>query len=455
MARPLPEADTQSSPDKGRDGAFGAVLRKMSDAPAATSAADDRDDAAEAGGAAAKSDPEGATATAAPPPADPASDAATTLANILNAALPAAGPSAGSGAPSASQGAADVTSTGGSPGAAPTASDAAKLSGRALARAAGSPQGLRTGPGSFTAPAITVLDRAVHFKPVRPQAAPPNLAPADPATGATAAAAVARPQPVQPGLPGMVAIAASKLPAPIRLEPPCSADTAVLAAAAGPDKPDMGALEDSRAVPGITRTILTGAGHQNQASGSALASGDSAVTKMGLPAITLPTIAAAIEDEIARASASGPDPAGNHADPVVRAAPDGPMRVLRIQLRPEELGTVTVELRLANGQLETHLRASRPETAALLHRDAALLTDLLKQANYQAEVTVGQARPADAGGSPGGTPSQGQPSFANGGARPDHEGNRERQAQHRPAGGNREGERMDETVRPRDGGIYL
>ncbi len=55
------------------------------------------------------------------------------------------------------------------------------------------------------------------------------------------------------------------------------------------------------------------------------------------------------------------------------------MRTLKIQLRPDELGVVTVEMRLSNGQLETHLRASQPETAALLHKDTAILTDLLNQ----------------------------------------------------------------------------
>lgn len=175
----------------------------------------------------------------------------------------------------------------------------------------------------------------------------------------------------------------------------------------------------------------------------------------GTLVLALPTIAAAIADEIARAATPGPDPVGNRADPAVAPPPDGPLRVLRIQLKPEELGTVTVELRLANGQLETHLRASRPETATLLHRDAAILTDLLKQANYQATVTVGPARPADAGGFSGGAPPQGQPNFTDGGARPGTGENRQRRAAHPSATGRHDGERMDETVRPRDGGVYL
>jgi flagellar hook-length control protein FliK len=229
----------------------------------------------------------------------------------------------------------------------------------------------------------------------------------------------------------------------------------VRAAITAPGTSDLSVPADSHAVPGIARTILAAAGHQSRAGSSVPTPRDSVGTETGLPAITLPMIAAAIEDEIARAVPARPDAVGNHADPATGTAPDGPLRVLRIQLRPEELGTVTVELRLANGQLETHLRASRPETAALLQRDAAILTDLLKQAHHQADVTVAQARPADAGGSAEGAPSQGQSSFANGGARPGHGEDGQRQAAHRSATGRRDGERIDETIRPRDGGIYL
>ncbi|MBL7406113.1 flagellar hook-length control protein FliK, partial [Escherichia coli] len=87
-----------------------------------------------------------------------------------------------------------------------------------------------------------------------------------------------------------------------------------------------------------------------------------------------PTIAAAIKEEIERAAAAGPEGRVS-ADLAIPAAPDGPLRVLKIQLRPENLGIVTVELRLTDGQLETHLRASRPETAAMLHRDSAILAE--------------------------------------------------------------------------------
>ncbi|MCJ2087179.1 flagellar hook-length control protein FliK [Methylobacterium sp. E-005] len=237
--------------------------------------------------------------------------------------------------------------------------------------------------------------------------------------------------------------------------PPASdpADTDGRAAGAGLEKADVRALSDTRAVTGIARAGLGLAGRPE--AGERPGPDGSAQAAPGLPTDALPTIAAAIRDELERATAPDATARAAQADPAIRTTPDGPLRVLRIQLKPEDLGTVTVELRLTNGQLETHLRASQPDTAALLHRDAAILTDLLKKANYQAEVTVGQARPSDTGGFSGGSASQGQPGFSDGGARPGQGGDRQRQAEQGPAAGRREGERGDETTRPRDGGVYL
>ncbi len=490
MARSHPETDLRTPPDRGRPGAFGDVLREIAEPPSTPSSDEDRDDAAEPRGPVAKGRPDEATVTPALSPADPASAAATVLANVLNTAHPAA--------------ASDAPATGGSPGPRTTAPDAAARSAPALVRGAGSAQGLLAGSGPK--PDVTVLDRAVHFKPVLPPAALPESGAAEAAPAASGAPTVAGQNPARtglsdviataartlqaatglapqgpadtampaeaapaasgapfvagqnlarPGLGDIIATAARTLRAATGLAPQDPADTAVRAAITAPGTSDLSVPADSHAVPGIARTILAAAGHQSRAGSSVPTPRDSVGTETGLPAITLPMIAAAIEDEIARAVPARPDAVGNHADPATGTAPDGPLRVLRIQLRPEELGTVTVELRLANGQLETHLRASRPETAALLQRDAAILTDLLKQAHHQADVTVAQARPADAGGSAEGAPSQGQSSFANGGARPGHGEDGQRQAAHRSATGRRDGERIDETIRPRDGGIYL
>lgn len=483
------EADTPNPPEAGSGRDFGAVLRAVADTADASRAGTDPRDAAETTSPPRKAAPAEAV-VAALPPADP-TNAAAMLATILTAALPAAAPTHGpasdaggdSGPPkpvsaaaasgrgdlSGPAGASAPASTAGFPAGTGSAPEAGPRAGQPeMARGDVAPLAPRDGSGLGRIPKVEILDRAVHFKPVLPGAAPPvpavsaaiTAVPADadaklqPVRTDGPASVAAKPERVQAGLPDLAAAAASKIAWPSQpVAEPRPADAARPAAPA-PDTAVGTTLDDNRAIAGIARAVLAAVGRRAQEGGPVPGGRDGAQVEPGLPAIALPTIAAAIREEIDRAGAADPQTRVD-ADPAVRGTPDGPLRVLRIQLRPEELGTVTVELRLANGQLETHLRASRPETAAILHKDAAILTDLLKQAHYRAEVIVGQTRPAEAGSSAGGSPSQGQPSFTDGGARPGQGGDRQRQAAQRPAAIGREGERADETVRPRDGGVYL
>ncbi|SDN41311.1 hook-length control protein FliK [Methylobacterium phyllostachyos] len=501
-----PEADVQNPPQAGGRRGFADALRAASGQSASPRGGTGGSEPAASDDATGTNDSTQAVPgiPAASPAADPAGAAAAILANILNAsATPAAA-------------ALPVAGADGRAGAAGAATDGPAPAGSALRIAASAP-GATNGPGSVplddtvlgltnaaatavprrdgtdptdpslggqiparqpsagplsagpipaAPPKVTVLDRAAHFKPVLPNAAPgePALSPPpapvsgrEPAPG-PAEGAGAKLQRAQTEVPALVAAAALKAPAPGPVQSPSQtvsdpAGAAVRATGAGLEKADVTALSDIRAVSGIAWTGLA----TDKRSGETEAADPPtpSATGLGLPAGTLPTIAAAIRDEIDRAAASEPAARASQTDPAVPAAPDGPLRVLRIQLRPDDLGTVTVELRLANGQLETHLRASQAETAALLHRDAAILTDLLKQANYQPEVTVSQARASDSGGFSGNAPSQGQPGFSDGGARPGQGGDRQRQADRSPAAGRREGERGDETIRPRDSGVYL
>ncbi|MFD1476870.1 flagellar hook-length control protein FliK [Ancylobacter polymorphus] len=59
----------------------------------------------------------------------------------------------------------------------------------------------------------------------------------------------------------------------------------------------------------------------------------------------------------------------------------GPVRVLEIQLRPLELGLVTVRLRTGRNGLEIHVHAARAETAHLLEQDRASLIATLADAD--------------------------------------------------------------------------
>ncbi len=504
IASPQPEADLPNPPGAERQRGFGAVLREASGAPAASRADAAKEDA---DGSVEKAKPEAASAGPAgppPPPADPAASAVAMLANLLNTALPAdrpAGPSTGGAAdgspapvPSAAAPAASVSPTavlsepvlsepvvsaavrggsaaGATGGSGPVPDAGAPAGSAPVAGGDATPPALLDTSGLGSAPAVAVLDRAVHFKPVQANAAsadpaltdparPEPAVPAPPQPAAPAAADAAKPQPPRTAWPDLAAAAAKaapKIPAP-PVPRPADADT--IAAAPGLDAASRTVLEDGRAIRAIAATVLEPGSRGEPERAPSLGPQDGTVpgtvpgTIPGLPAGALTTLAAAVKDELRRVAEAGPA-ARVQADPAAAATPDGPLRVLRIQLKPEDLGTVTVELRLTNGQLETHLRASRPETAALLHRDTAILTDLLRQANYQAEVTVGQARPSDGGGSSGGSSAQGQASFSQGGARPGPGGDRQRQAEQPLAPGRRDGERTDETVRPRDSGVYL
>ncbi|MDO9428526.1 MAG: flagellar hook-length control protein FliK, partial [Methylobacterium sp.] len=119
-------------------------------------------------------------------------------------------------------------------------------------------------------------------------------------------------------------------------------------------------------------------------------------------------VAEAVAAELARPSAT----AGAAA---TTPGGEGPLRLLTIQLRPMDLGTVLVRMRLRDGQLEMSLHASRAETAALLRQDGALLADLLRQSGYQPDgVTIGAN---EAGGAPqgdGGRQNSGAPFQAGG-----------------------------------------
>jgi chemotaxis protein MotD len=482
----LPLQDDEGPEQGGPDCAspFGAVLRAVaggagSGAPAAPAAPA----ALAASPDSAKRPSDDAGETRAGVEAQDAAEAAALLAELLNAALPTLGATSSNAAQSAARtgsAASGPIAEAGSITRVPPAQD------RAPAPTAEShtpaPNLPRDTPGAAplagsAPPAIAVLGREVHFKPVLRQdvaaAANPGTPPAaaDPGTSPAAANKGTAFTAADPGTPSAsaafarvtlqeapVSVAATAGPLPLPAEPDQRGTPVPTSPAAAQRDPRRAmAPEDPRAVSGVEKSALTALEHRSETPPERSPSPDQAAPALSL-GISLPTIASAITAEIERASRAAPREQGAAAAGAVPGnplAPDGPLRVLRIQLRPEELGTVTVELRLTNGQLETHLRAARPETAALLHKDAAILTDLLRQAHAQAEVVVGPVQSSEAGTGSGGSTPQGQSAFAGGGTRPDQGGDRQRQAAQRQTAGRREGERADEAVRPRDGGIYL
>lgn len=105
----------------------------------------------------------------------------------------------------------------------------------------------------------------------------------------------------------------------------------------------------------------------------------SAPAPVASPAGAAPSPAAvqlgSILAEAVRAEAPGASAAG-------AAMPArGPVRVLEIQLRPLDLGLVTVRLRTGRNGLEIHVHAARAETARLLEQDRASLIATLADAD--------------------------------------------------------------------------
>ncbi|MFE1600196.1 flagellar hook-length control protein FliK [Methylobacterium sp. ID0610] len=169
-----------------------------------------------------------------------------------------------------------------------------------------------------------------------------------------------------------------------------------------------------------------------------------------LPGATLPHLAQAIASQAAQPAS---------------APAQGPLRILTLQLKPADLGSVQVVMRLRGEELEMNLKTSQAETAELLRKDAGMLSDLLRNAGYKPDIITIQAGNADAGrsgGSPFGqsagggfsAPGGGQ---AQGGATPDQPGRRQSEpgADQRTAS---RGDRHDDTASTSGSGrsgVYL
>lgn len=103
-----------------------------------------------------------------------------------------------------------------------------------------------------------------------------------------------------------------------------------------------------------------------------------------------------------------------------------PVRVLSINLHPEELGSVTVRMSMVAGSLDVQIDAEMPDTAQLLRTDTDQITDMLRSAGIQLDgITVRAASPdfvSTSGGSTGTFFDQSQSQSQSGGAQSDARG---------------------------------
>lgn len=123
---------------------------------------------------------------------------------------------------------------------------------------------------------------------------------------------------------------------------------------------------------------------RNEADGSLPITGTAGIAPGGVATQNLPTlrqIGAAIASEV---TTMGQAPVAS-ADSASAQALAGPVRLLQIQLKPDDLGTVNVRMRLSSGGLEIQLRASNADTARMLEQDRAALSELLTASGITAD----------------------------------------------------------------------
>lgn len=121
-------------------------------------------------------------------------------------------------------------------------------------------------------------------------------------------------------------------------------------------------------------------------------------------------------------AASATPASGVGSDPAASAPP---VRVLSINLHPEDLGSVTVRMSMVAGSLDVQIDAEMPDTAQMLRTDSDQLSDLLRSAGIQVDgITVRAASPdfiSTSGGSTGSFFDQ-QPQSQSGGSQSEGRG---------------------------------
>lgn len=116
--------------------------------------------------------------------------------------------------------------------------------------------------------------------------------------------------------------------------------------------------------------------------------GGTKIEGASLPSSTLQHLAGSIIEDVKGISESQ-QPSFQH-DGLNRVAmaraSAGVLRVLDLQLKPAELGLVTIKIRLSGDSLEMEIQAESEDTAELLRNDAEKLSGLLRASGYRPDV---------------------------------------------------------------------
>ena len=105
-----------------------------------------------------------------------------------------------------------------------------------------------------------------------------------------------------------------------------------------------------------------------------------ALTNAGVPTIQVSQIAdvvgrvaAALSSQVGNASSSGE---------TASVASMAPVKELDVQLNPASLGSLSIEMRLSNGNLKISIKAEKPDTVKLIDNERDAISDKLKSLNF-------------------------------------------------------------------------
>jgi len=305
-----------------------------------------------------------------------------------------------------------------------------------------------TNPGMGARLPISVQRQETHFRPIVEGF---DLAPANPETADTA----------EPG-PAANDVLAHTLKAARSAGSQRNDHTSPMQAAPA-NAPVPAALEAAKDTDGIQ--TMAGESRKNQIDVQGpQPTGGAKPDGVSLPAGTLQQIAGAILDDVESLSTTRPSSVpGDGSNRVATAkASAGALRVLHLQLKPAELGLVTIKMRLAGDGLEMEIQAESEDTAELLRNDAEKLSSLLRVSGYRPDaITIHSTEAAANDRSSFQRPQQGSqsqgPSFEQGAASGQGESSRHRQDQ-REQGGSDVRRGPDQVQVPGSGGsggVYL
>jgi chemotaxis protein MotD len=116
--------------------------------------------------------------------------------------------------------------------------------------------------------------------------------------------------------------------------------------------------------------------------------GASKAEAASLPPSTLQHLAKSIIEDV-KGLSEPQQPSFQHAGSnrvAMARASGGVLRVLDLQLKPAELGLVTIRMRLAGDSIEMEIQAQSEDTAELLRNDAEKLSSLLRVSGYRPDM---------------------------------------------------------------------